>query len=241
MIKNRGDTVINKNFKTKRMMMCFINVTRELISEYGIENVTIRKVGERSGYNSATMYHYFKNLDVLLIYSSISYLKDYISELHVQLKPIAGPKERYIAVYRVFNKYAFKNPDIYFKMFYGSYSKRLPEIIKDYYEIFPEELGEQKDREISQMLREGDMLQREYALTEPLAKANSLSKSDVDFIIHTIVRVHATYLYQAMKDPSCDIDAHSEKFLRFMEIFLSNILTPYEQTETFNTKPYSSY
>lgn len=214
----------NKNIKEKRMMMYFINATKELIFEYGLENVTIRKVGERSGYNSATMYHYFKNLDILLIYSSISYLKDYISKLQVQLKHINSPREKYVTVYRVFNEFAFRQPDIYFNMFYGSYSKLLPDIIKDYYDIFPEELGEQRDKVISHMLREGNIFQREYAIMEPLAVANSLTKREVDFIIQTVVRVHATYLYQVMQNPYCDIQAHSNNFLYFMETFLNAIL-----------------
>ena len=56
-------------------MDVFITSAKELIDEYGLDNITIRKIADVSGYNSATMYNYFQNLDELLIYASIDYLK----------------------------------------------------------------------------------------------------------------------------------------------------------------------
>ncbi len=47
-------------------MTYFIDATNEIIENEGIESVTIRKVANLAGYNSATIYNYFENLDHLI-------------------------------------------------------------------------------------------------------------------------------------------------------------------------------
>ena len=46
-------------------MMYFIEATQELILKEGLENLSIKKIAEKAGYNSATIYNYFENLEVL--------------------------------------------------------------------------------------------------------------------------------------------------------------------------------
>lgn len=53
-------------------MSYFINATIELMEKEGIENLTIRKVAEQAKYNSATLYHYFSNLDELELFASVN-------------------------------------------------------------------------------------------------------------------------------------------------------------------------
>lgn len=69
------------NIKKKRVMMYFIEATQELILKEGLENLSIKKIAEKAGYNSATIYNYFENLEVLILYASINYLKDYLNDL----------------------------------------------------------------------------------------------------------------------------------------------------------------
>ena len=68
----------NREEKRKRIMSYFINATIELMEEEGIENLSIRKVADRAGYNSATLYHYFSNLDELELFASIKCLDEYM-------------------------------------------------------------------------------------------------------------------------------------------------------------------
>ena len=70
----------NREEKRKRIMSYFINATIELMEEEGIENLSIRKVADRAGYNSATLYHYFSNLDELELFASIKCLDEYMKE-----------------------------------------------------------------------------------------------------------------------------------------------------------------
>ena len=61
-------------------MSYFINATIELMEKEGIENLTIRKVAEQAKYNSATLYHYFSNLDELELFASVKCLDEYMQE-----------------------------------------------------------------------------------------------------------------------------------------------------------------
>lgn len=211
--------------KEKRMMSYFIDSTREIIDKYGFDEISIRKIAEHSGYNSATLYNYFKNLDVLLIYSSISYFKDYIIDLRSKIKNITNPIDRYIEIYKVFNEYAFKYPDIYFNMFYGKYSKLLPEIIDDYYNIFPEELkkNDVDDMEdITKMFRKGDIYKRDYEITKEFIKFG-ISSEDTYFIIDTTIRVHSSYLYQVIYNKNLNLDEHKKNFIDFLNYLIKRI------------------
>ena len=49
--------------KRQRVMDYFINATIDIVSESGIDSVTLRSVAEKAGYNSATLYNYFENID----------------------------------------------------------------------------------------------------------------------------------------------------------------------------------
>lgn len=65
-------------------MSYFINATIELMEKEGIENLTIRKVAEQAKYNSATLYHYFSNLDELELFASVKCLDEYMQETLTQ-------------------------------------------------------------------------------------------------------------------------------------------------------------
>ncbi|MET3618282.1 AcrR family transcriptional regulator [Peptoniphilus olsenii] len=207
--------------KEKRMMSYFIEATREIIDEEGINKVTIRRIADKSGYNSATLYNYFKNLDVLLIYASISYFKDYIEDLRRRVNKVKDPIERYVAIYEVFNDFSFKYPDIYFNMFYGIYNDMLSDIIKEYYLIFPEEL-EEVDEDLSTMLTSGDMYKRDQAITKEF-KCLGFSQEDVDFIIETTIRVHTSYLHQVVINKNIDKKAHSESFIVYLKELIKRV------------------
>ncbi len=69
----------NRQEKRKRIMSYFINATIELMEKEGIENLTIRKVAEQAKYNSATLYHYFSNLDELELFASVKCLDESVA------------------------------------------------------------------------------------------------------------------------------------------------------------------
>ena len=45
----------------------FIEATKHILQEDGYDHLTIREIAQRAGYNAATLYHYFRDLDELII------------------------------------------------------------------------------------------------------------------------------------------------------------------------------
>ena len=52
------------DIKKKRVMMYFIEAIQELILNEGIENLSIKKIADKAGYNTATIYNYFEDAGV---------------------------------------------------------------------------------------------------------------------------------------------------------------------------------
>ena len=79
----------NKEIKTRRMLSYFIRSAQDIMEKEGISGITLRKVADGAGYNTATIYHYFDDLDHVILFASLKYLQIYNKELDLQLKQIS--------------------------------------------------------------------------------------------------------------------------------------------------------
>lgn len=178
-----------KEKKVSRMRRYLIETTEELIQEDGFQSVTLRKIGDETGYNTATIYNYFKDLNELLLYSSVKFLRGYNRELSTQLDDSMNAVERYACVFQIFCKHTFTRPEIYYNMFYGKHGKNLGEILQDYYKLFPEELGDY-DEAVDNMLHCGDIFEREYHITRPIWENGYATKEDTKHMAEIAVFAH---------------------------------------------------
>lgn len=130
----------NKEMQTKRVMGEFINASNKLIRENGIENISLRKVSKIAGYNSATMYNYFENLDHLIFFGAMKYLNNYTRSLNNYLKKEECSMDRFLKVWEYFCFYAYSEPQIYNAIFFPNLNNNIGHYMKKYYDFFPEEL-----------------------------------------------------------------------------------------------------
>ena len=112
-----------------QIFACFINAASELMENEGMESLTLRRVAKRAGYNSATLYNYFKDLDHLTVYASMKYFEDYNRNLARYLADEQDAFQRFLFMWRFFCASAFRHPHAYYNLFYGKYSGELTEII----------------------------------------------------------------------------------------------------------------
>lgn len=148
-----------KQMRIKKIMSQFIDVTDELINDIGISNVTMRKIAEKAGYNSATIYKYFENLDHLIFFASIRNTKDYSNNLGAYLRGSRNAMDTFLLVWECFCDHAYMKPDIYKAIFLVDLDKDSEHYISDYYTLFPEEAGDYDDT-ISNMLWTGNLMKR---------------------------------------------------------------------------------
>ena len=73
--------------RQKRNMVYFVEATEKILKEEGIPGVTIRRIAAEAGYNSATLYNYFQDLDELILFGSVCFLRDYLLDLDAK-KPV---------------------------------------------------------------------------------------------------------------------------------------------------------
>jgi AcrR family transcriptional regulator len=152
-----------KDLQRKRIMKYFIEAAHNLLIEDGIENITARKVADLAGYNSATLYNYFSNLDHLICYASMNYLKAYYAELDDYVEGTDVPREIFMKTWQLFSRHSFENPKIFKLIFFSPFRDELKQMIETYFDIFPENFGEHRV-DLIPMLREGDLKKRNMAI-----------------------------------------------------------------------------
>ena len=124
------------SIKQKRVMIYFIEAAKELIAEEGFSNLTIRKIATAAGYNSATLYNYFEDLDELLLFSSISFLKDYVKLLNQKITSSMTALERYRTIHETFDLCSLQYPEIFYNLFFGRKGRRKGGVVYCSYLLF---------------------------------------------------------------------------------------------------------
>jgi AcrR family transcriptional regulator len=189
----------NKELQKKRMMSYFIEAANKIIEKEGIEGVTIRKVANMAGYNSATLYNYFENLNHLVFFSSMKYLKDYAESLNSYTRGSKNSLEKYLNVWRCFSYHSYLRPEFYNLIFFGEFSHLMVnDSIKTYYSIFPEELGDES-MQFLPMLLEDNIHVRDYNLLKASVLEGFIREEDLQEINEMNVLIYQGMLSRLLK------------------------------------------
>ncbi|SHJ86960.1 transcriptional regulator, TetR family [Dethiosulfatibacter aminovorans DSM 17477] len=199
-----------KELKRIRMMRYFIDAAIKIIDEEGIDNLTIRKVADMAGYNSATIYNYFENLDHLVSYAAVSYLKDYYLTLDEYISEGKDSYERFILVWRKFCIHSFKRPKIYKTIFFANTKQTFAEIFNDYFRIYPLDFGKH-DNYTLPMLKERDIYARNKAILIPMVEDGILDGELVEELNDLVLIIYRGVLAKLIDCIDCeDVDMENE-------------------------------
>ena len=204
------------NVKKKRVMMLFIEAAEKLLRKEGPAGLSIRKVAAEAGYNSATLYNYFQDLEHLTLFASVRYLREYVALLEKNLTEDMNAFQRYRMIYRCFNTCAFREPEIFHGMCFGRHSGLLGEVLQVYYEqLFPQEL-DGLSGQMKQMLRLGTMYERDSLMMKDLVAEGFVAPEKAEKTMELMIALHQHYIHEAMirSAISGDFDtaAHQEGF-----------------------------
>jgi AcrR family transcriptional regulator len=113
----KGEKVENKKIQRVRKKRYFIDATKNLIEEIGVEALTVKKIALTAGYATGTLYNYFDNLNVLLFHCILDYFEELYSTLSdVQL--INEDYEEYLLdLMAVYTDYFTQKPEIYYLIY----------------------------------------------------------------------------------------------------------------------------
>lgn len=211
-----------KNLKRKRTMTYFINATDAIIKEEGINNVTIRKVADKAGYNSATLYSYFENLDHLILFGAMKSIKDYALALPEYLKDADNALDVFLKVWECFCYYSFKKPDIYYSIFFADLHNDLEDYIIEYYKLFPEELST-KFNGVPTMLLKHNIYERGIATVIECVKEGFIKEEDAEPLNEMGTLLYAGILLDVMKGKINSDDA-IKKTMKYIKITANSLL-----------------
>ncbi|PBI15114.1 TetR/AcrR family transcriptional regulator [Clostridioides difficile] len=184
----------NKELQKKRILMYFIEAAQNIMENEGIENITLRKVADMAGYNSSTLYKYFKNLDHLISFASIKYFKDYNLNISRCIENVNDEYKKYIIMWKLFCKHSFDNAQSFYQVFFNLSSDELSYITKQYYDMFPEDLGIH-DSDISLMITGESIKERNKILLNNLVDTGYIPAKDLDIINDIIISVYQNLLF----------------------------------------------
>ena len=168
-----------KTIQKRRMMGYFIEAASQIIEEEGIDGVTIRKVADIAGYNSATMYSYFENLDHLIFFAQLKHLKVYVAHLNDYIKNAKNALETYYLIWEFFCYHSFQEPLVYHTLFFKQFNQPLYDMMKEYYALFPEE-KEGITEDIEPMVMNQDLYKRNLSLLINCEKEGFFNKEDLE-------------------------------------------------------------
>ncbi|MCB2289389.1 TetR/AcrR family transcriptional regulator [Clostridium sp. CS001] len=213
----------NKEIQKRRMMGYFLTATNTIIDEEGISAVTIRKVASIAGFNIATVYNYFENLNHLIFFASLKYLKDYAEDLPKYTMNSENSLENYLNVWKCFSYHSYLRPEIYNIIFFSSFSHTtVNSSIKTYYSIFPEEIGEETKKFLP-MLFEDNIHLRDYTLLKAAAAEGFFREEDLHEINEMNILIYNGMLSRILSGKNdYTVDVAVKKTLTYIERTLSS-------------------
>ncbi|WHY01783.1 TetR/AcrR family transcriptional regulator [Neobacillus sp. DY30] len=170
-----------KEIQMSRMWTYFVDATAEIIEEEGIDKITIRKVAERAGYNSATIYNYFSELSHLVFFASMKFLKTYTEEVAIYMEKGNTPIEKYLLAWQCFCKHSFKAPQIFHAIFIMDLGEHPEDLLEEYYKLYPNDLINIPE-ELKPILFERNMDKRGLGLLQAAASEGQIKVENIDGI-----------------------------------------------------------
>ena len=148
-----------------------LEAARDILSERGVDALSMRAIAERIEYSPATIYLYFKDKDELLrsvMAEGFRRLGSSIRDELDRLDPDASPIQQYSATGRGYARFALENTGYFRTMF------KMPKVAQ--LEGCPEEAGNPGEAQVESRVDLGAMIQRaaeqgQVAVSDPTRAA----------------------------------------------------------------------
>ncbi len=189
---------MKKSIRRTRTMRYFIDAAQSILEQEGLQGLTIRKVADMAGYNSATLYSYFENLDHLAFYASLKYLRNYLLKLQELKQPHDG-LQRFLEIWRCFATEAFTYPDHYYNVFFAPQRFQFNDSIRRYYEIYSEDL-ENLSEDLLPMLQETNIYKRDFEALKRCADQGYFQENRIPEINDILVLLFESYLVRVKNE-----------------------------------------
>jgi len=214
------ESAARKNIQRRRLVSCLIKATEQLIRDEGLSQITIRKIGNIAGYSSATIYCYFEDVNELILFASVRYLREYVRKLSTEDLSGLDAKNRYIHVTRLFSGMMFENPEVFYNMFFGRHQDQLNAVIREYYDLFPEEISSISS-DLKKMIMQGSLYERQRHMIEHLLLDGFLHPGTENIVLELIIRLQQSFLSdlkeRTIRETASALDRFMALFIHILE------------------------
>ncbi|MDR1046077.1 MAG: TetR/AcrR family transcriptional regulator [Candidatus Adiutrix sp.] len=171
--------VLSKGFETKRRM---VQLAYEKLSREKADKLSARNLAKLGGFSPAALYRYFDSMENLIAVASIKFMKEYINDYGKLMDSDYGFPEVYIEGWKLFNSYAFVDPDIYYGLFWGEYQGSYCNAMEEYYELFPVAGSKKYPARFLTLFSSGDIYERDLQVLRLACDKNLMSEADAVYL-----------------------------------------------------------
>jgi|GEM_PF-6550796 len=218
------DTIDNKTIRTKRIRHYFVEAAKRIIREEGIGGVTLRKVAKGAGYNGATLYNYFRNVDHVISLALHEHMGHYVNAVLEALRGDETPFELYKLDWYIYAEKSFRLPKEYYYLFYKHPDINLSEVYNEFFKNHPD-IFERLPEPFQEMAREKSQYSRDLAFL----KTNC---SHIDRAVLERVSEMNILIHKSMLADLCEYDTpitedisnrYTEKFKTYFSVITRDI------------------
>lgn len=202
----------------KMAITTMVKAAKKIIDEEGINNLSIRKVGEVSRFNSATLYNYFENLEHLKIFACLSSLDEYIEDLENYIDDKKNVSENYLPIWECFIKHSMENSDAFYNIFFNNLERPMADYIAEYYLVFPVK-NKTYGNSVDAMLDNSSLRDRIKILLENMESEKFIKEGSADIINDFSAFTYESILHRVYRG-SMDREEGRKKMEKYIKILL---------------------
>lgn len=180
-------TIENKTIRIHRMRRYFVEAAKQIIQEEGVDGVTLRKVAKGAGFNSATLYNYFRNVDHVISLALHEHMGHYVDAVLNALKGDETLFELYRLDWYIYAEKSFRLPKEYYYLFYKHPDINLSEVYNEFFQDHPD-IFEKLPAPFQEMSREKNQYSRDLAFLTTICshfdRAVLVRISEMNILIH---------------------------------------------------------
>jgi AcrR family transcriptional regulator len=213
-----------KQIKRNRIINYFIEAAVEIIEQEGIEGITIRKIADKAGYNSATIYNYFENLDHLIFLAALKFINPYTKNVGDHIKGAANALEKNLLIWEYFCTHSFTNPPIYSALFFPKFRDPERNYTAEYYDLNPNDLSK-NDVAVTAMLSKNTIYERSLIILEDCVNEGFFKASDINDINEMCMLIYKGMLTRALdNEMNCPIEEFVQRTMKYIKVCYKGFL-----------------
>lgn len=170
--------VYEKGMETKRNL---ILTTYRMLQEMDASKITVRAVAKKVGCSPAALYRHFDNIEYLIVLASIRFFENYMIEYGVLMDQEPNLLKQYVDGWKLFNRYAFDRPDLYYRLMWGQYNSDFSDALSEYIELFPFSASSSSPDYFYTMIFNSDIMERDFLVLRRAVNQGLLSEADANY------------------------------------------------------------